>query len=114
MTTDKEQIKKAISGITGKPSYVSLVREDFDFVDPEGMVHVCGNSVDDVLEGLAGEFSELPAELARELLFIRSRSLTMNDLDRINKSRPASSFYKAGLCFDEPKDAAVEVFVFWR
>ena len=113
MTTDLEQIRNAISDITGRPSYIALMKDDFDSVTPEGMVHVCGDSADEVLEALAGEYAKLQAELSGVLLFVRSGILTMNDLGRITKGVPHCPFYKAGLSFDKPEGRAVEVFVFY-
>ena len=116
MTTDLIQIREAIDRIVASPSYIPLTGDDFRQLlpGPAGMIHVTGRDIQDTLDKLEDEYGKMPAgRPAGIITFIRSRSLTMGDLQRLAKSIPAAPFRKNGLENSAPEGGGIEVYLFF-
>jgi hypothetical protein len=78
------------------------------------MIHVTGRDIQDTLDKLEDEYGKMPAGRPTGIItFIRSRSLTMGDLQRLAKSIPAAPFRKNGLENSAPEGGGIEVYLFF-
>ena len=103
MITDTLQIEEAVSQIIKDNSCLPLRLEDFldTCPHPAWAIHVCAQSIDELLEQLQREFAQTDAEdLDSIILYIRTASLTLADLSRIERLLPRTPHFKKGLGYN--------------
>ena len=114
MTTDKELIGKAVSQIAGEAAYIRLRDEDFAHAcpAPAWAIHVCGQSAGDVMARLEQELAQAgTGEPDGLVAYIRTASMTLAELTRIDGLLPHARRFRRGLAF-LPDGSGTEVWIF--
>ena len=117
MITHTEQIQKEMLHIVSDSSYIPIRTEDFTDICPNitWAIHICSQSIDVLVEKLNLELAQVAKKSKKRLngiiAYIRSASLTMADLSRINDTIPSALRFKEGLEFD-PRGVDNEIWLF--
>ena len=115
MITDKEQIKEAVDYVFGQEMYIPVTRDTFEEVcpNPAFVIHVIGRNPAEAVKLL-----QIEAAIAGQrryssvVLYIKSLSLTMMDLERIDMSLPRPNHFKRCISFAKPDEGEVEIVLF--
>lgn len=115
MITDKEQIKTAVDYVFGQEMYIPVTRDTFEEVcpNPAFVIHVIGRSPAEAVKLL-----QIEAAIAGQrkyssvVLYIKSLSLTIMDLERIDMSLPRPDHFKRCISFAKPDEGEVEIVLF--
>jgi hypothetical protein len=116
MTTDKNQIEAAMRYVLGHNSYITLEEADFRRLapGPDCLIHVVGDDAREAIDCLEAECGAVTAPVRRLVTFVKSETLTMNELEDVVGCFPEVKGYKGGLCFGKPKGGTVEVMLFLK
>lgn len=115
MITDKEHIKEAIDYVFSQEMYIPVTRDTFEDVcpNPALVIHVTGRSPAEAVKLFQIDIAiASQRQFSSVVLYIKSLSLTMMDLERIDLSMPPSKQYKRCLSFARPEEGDVEIVLF--
>ena len=115
MITDKGQIKEAIDYVLSQEMYIRLTLDDFEKAcpSPDYAIHVAGRSAAEAVKlfqidlAIAGQ-----QRLSGLVVYIKSMSMTMRELDMIQQSMPSAGCYKQCMSFAKPDEGETEIVLF--
>ena len=114
MTTDKEQIMKAIAQIAAEEAFIPLREEHFTEVcpNPAWAAHVSGRSAGEAVGRLGRELAQAgPGEPGGLIAYIRTDSMTLADLSRIDGMLPRAPRFRRGLAL-LPDGSGTDIWIF--
>lgn len=115
MITDRQQIQTAIDYVLAQEMYLSLTRKDFDETcpTPTVAVNVVARSANEAAILLGIELAQIiDLPLSGIVVFLKSTSMTMRELERIDMVFPHCERFKRGISFSEPEGGEIEVWFF--
>ena len=118
LITNLEQINRALDvvlSVDGKDMYISITREEFQEVcpGPTLAVHIVANSPADAIKmfrndgDVAGQMRFRGA-----VLYLKSASLTMSDLEMIDRAVPPAERFRKCMSFQRPDNGELEIWLF--
>lgn len=105
MITDKEHIKEAIDYVFSQEMYIPVTRDTFEDVcpNPALVIHVTGRSPAEAVKLFQIDIAIADQrQFSSVVLYIKSLSLTMMDLERIKRC----------MSFARPEEGDVEIVLF--
>ena len=115
MITDRERIKEAIDYVFSQEMYILVTRDTFEEVcpNPALAIHVVGRSPAEAIKLFQIETAiASQMKYSSAVLYIKSLSLTMMDLERIDMSMPMPNRFKWCMSFAKPDEGEVEIVLF--
>lgn len=111
----REQILEAVDYVFSQEMYIPVTRDTFEEAcpNPTFVIHVIGRNPAEAVILLQIETAIAGRrKYSSVVLYIKSLSLTMMDLERIDMSIPRTNHFKQCISFAKPDEGEVEIVLF--
>ena len=115
MITDQEQIRAAIDYVFSQEMYLPVTRDTFEQVCPcpALAVHVTGRSAAEAIKLLRIEMAIAgQRHLAGVVIYMKTLSMTMMELEEIDRSIPPADHFRQCMSFARPEEGEIEIWLF--
>ena len=112
ITRDPGQIEIAVDQVTGRDAYIPISKDAFQEVCPHPTlaILVSAEDADEAVAGLREAWEQAGNPSPDGLVvFIRSTTLTMDGLARINAALPQAERIRKGLDYSRPGGPKIEI-----
>ena len=115
MTTDREEIRSTIDNVLSQEMYIQITRDAFEKACPcpSLVIKVVGNNPEEAIKLFQIESAMAGQEtLSNVVLYVKSLSLTMAELAKIQRSLPQANHCTGCISFAKPDEGEVEIVLF--